>query len=650
MPLASVTPTALLILLVLGGTLALGEGEIRIHNASELVSFSEDVNSGTNYSGTTVYLDSDIEFSSSLSQQFEPIGKSIYFYFNGIFDGKGHAISNLTFNSSFQHVGLFGYSEGVNIKNVVMDSSCSFANYYTDFYSTYMSGIVGKCYATKAYCAIENSVNMASVTFYGNTESTLFLGGIAAYFYSSSNWNSTAKNCANYGSLIHFGNSSNSYIGGVNGYYYGGSSEEVRIQNCLNYGSIVHNGITSEKAYIGGISGYGQYTEVENCVSGGKIENSGQAAVANHIGSIVGYIDKATSIIHCFWTSDVGRNAYGSNSSAVTVIESSLTDLNTAAMDKLNNHASKSSEMSNWLKMHLNGGRINNLSQETLIVTQKHFPDSVKEGYIFKFWCLDDKCTEKYDPETTDITGVTDLYAYYTYNVDVFFYENGGTPSQQTKVVIYEESYGTLPEGTKTGYTFAGWFTEEGEIVTEESIVSIASDHTLYAQWIINNYTITFVFDNGTDPMVKGFNFNETIIYPENVVKEGYTFNGWSPKPERMPAENIIVTAQWIEKPSEFVEIVFGKKGLKEEEVREILEVYTKEEFIIEVIEPDEKVGEIKVIIKFVDSSKASEFVRNVNQNKRPEHGFIMRAAPTEYKGSFSFTFSPLLDFIFMLI
>ena len=148
--------------------------------------------------------------------------------------------------------------------------------------------------------------------------------------------------------------------------------------------------------------------------------------------------------------------------------------------------------------LHLDGGRINNLTQEILIVTQKHFPGPVKGGSTFSFWCLDAKCTERYDPQTTNISGVTDLYAGYSSEsgyVVIFDFGNG---TKTTKTVTYGESYGTFPSaGERIGYTFAGWFTEEGERVIEETTVSIESDHTLYAHWTINNYTLIFVFDNG---------------------------------------------------------------------------------------------------------------------------------------------------------
>ena len=74
------------------------------------------------------------------------------------------------------------------------------------------------------------------------------------------------------------------------------------------------------------------------------------------------------------------------------------------------------------------------------------------------------------------------------------------------------------------------------------------------------------------------FSFNETIKYPEDLVREGHTFNGWSSKPERMGTENITVRAQWnVTKPSEFVEIVFSTKDLSEEKVKKIIKEYVQE-------------------------------------------------------------------------
>ena len=60
----------------------LGEGELHIKDASDLIQFSKNVSGGKSYyKGTTVFLDADIDFSVGLSVQFEPIGKNNSNYF-----------------------------------------------------------------------------------------------------------------------------------------------------------------------------------------------------------------------------------------------------------------------------------------------------------------------------------------------------------------------------------------------------------------------------------------------------------------------------------------------------------------------------------------------------------------------------------------
>jgi uncharacterized repeat protein (TIGR02543 family) len=73
-----------------------------------------------------------------------------------------------------------------------------------------------------------------------------------------------------------------------------------------------------------------------------------------------------------------------------------------------------------------------------------------------------------------------------------------------------------------------------------------AENGTITAQWTINQYTITFDNDGGTaiDPITQDYNTDVTA--PADPTKTGYTFNGWSPAvPSKMPAENITVKAQW---------------------------------------------------------------------------------------------------------
>ena len=57
-------------------TKATSGAKVKISNANDLIEFSNNVNSGTSYEGTTVYLGSDIDFTDELSKQFEPIGNT----------------------------------------------------------------------------------------------------------------------------------------------------------------------------------------------------------------------------------------------------------------------------------------------------------------------------------------------------------------------------------------------------------------------------------------------------------------------------------------------------------------------------------------------------------------------------------------------
>ena len=108
-----------------------------INNADELINLKNSVTRDNTYSGTTVLLSFGIDFS---GKTFEPIGLS----FNGVFDGQGHVISNLAMTSSSHYVGLFGYSTGLTIKNVVLDSSCSITGTY-DSDNPCVAGIIGRC-------------------------------------------------------------------------------------------------------------------------------------------------------------------------------------------------------------------------------------------------------------------------------------------------------------------------------------------------------------------------------------------------------------------------------------------------------------------------------------------------------------------------
>ena len=92
-----------------------------VKSPDDLVEFATAVNSGANRS--EAYLTCDIDMAGH-NDQFKPIGSG-RFPFMGVFDGRGHSISNLHISAQ-DSCGLFGVvSGGVQIHDFVLGSSCS---------------------------------------------------------------------------------------------------------------------------------------------------------------------------------------------------------------------------------------------------------------------------------------------------------------------------------------------------------------------------------------------------------------------------------------------------------------------------------------------------------------------------------------------
>lgn len=123
-------------------------------------------------------------------------------------------------------------------------------------------------------------------------------------------------NCANYGSVTHYGKSSYSYIGGIAGYSAG--NKYRYLNNNVNYGTIDHNGTTSVKLHIGGILGMSYYSNPENCVNAGDIITNTKS---EYIGGITGSLSKST-LFHCYWNENDHFNASGPLALESTVTES----------------------------------------------------------------------------------------------------------------------------------------------------------------------------------------------------------------------------------------------------------------------------------------------------------------------------------------
>ena len=131
-----------------------------------------------------------------------------------------------------------------------------------------------------------------------------------------------------------------------------------------------------------------------------------------------------------------------------------------------------------------------------------------------------------------------------------------------SEIAPITQDYGTVitaPEApTREGYTFIGW---DKEIPTTMP----AENMTVTAQWEINQYTITFDTNGGSEIAPITQDYGTAITAPADPTREGYTFIGWDTEiPTTMPAENITLKAKWkdIEKPTG--EIIIGTNKWQE--------------------------------------------------------------------------------------
>ena len=210
--------------------------------------------------------------------------------------------------------------------------------------------------------------------------------------------------------------------------------------------------------------------------------------------------------------------------------------------------------------LDLNGGSIGDATGTVNIVVKngESFTAPSGEGLTRPngntdsyFWWLGSD-GESYVPGAMIPAGVASLTAQWTaLTYSVTLHENDGTISSGN-VTSYNYGEGaTLPTAgdmTREGYTFAGWY--DNEALTGTPVMTISNtemgNKEYWAQWNINQYTITFDTDGGSAIAPITQDYGTLITAPENPSKLGYTFAGWNPAiPATMPAEDQTLTAQW---------------------------------------------------------------------------------------------------------
>ncbi|WP_346991748.1 N-acetylmuramoyl-L-alanine amidase, partial [Agathobacter rectalis] len=143
------------------------------------------------------------------------------------------------------------------------------------------------------------------------------------------------------------------------------------------------------------------------------------------------------------------------------------------------------------------GGNITNTSKNiTYGGTYGDLESPERDGYTFTGWYTAANGGTQITKDTkVEVTSDQTIYAHWTANsYAVTFNADGGTVTANTKTVTFGNAYGELPTPTRSGYTFAGWWTavDSGEQISFNSAVKTASDHVLYAHWVLNSVSVSY--------------------------------------------------------------------------------------------------------------------------------------------------------------
>ena len=211
--------------------------------------------------------------------------------------------------------------------------------------------------------------------------------------------------------------------------------------------------------------------------------------------------------------------------------------------------------------LHANGGTINNgnVTEYTYGVGATLPTDVTRIGYTFNGWYDNENLTGSPITAIGDTeTGNKEYWAKWEINQ----YTITVKPENGKADITITQDYGTPitapADPTREGYQFNGWDKTFPTTMPAENM-------TITAKWVVNQYTITFDSNGGSEIAPITQNYGTAITAPADPTREGYTFIGWDKAiPTTMPAENITLKAKWkdIEKPTG--EIIIGTNKWRE--------------------------------------------------------------------------------------
>jgi uncharacterized repeat protein (TIGR02543 family) len=175
-----------------------------------------------------------------------------------------------------------------------------------------------------------------------------------------------------------------------------------------------------------------------------------------------------------------------------------------------------------------------------------------RPGYTFVGWFNTNAATDgtQISASSTVPSSDTTYWARWRANTySVTFDMNNGTGGLASVTATYDTAMPTITVPTRAGYTFQGyWDATSGGTQyynadgTSARTWDRVTDMTLYAQWTMITYTVTFVNWDGTVLGQQTVPHGGAAISPAAPVRQGFIFNGWDNK-FSFVIQNMTITA-----------------------------------------------------------------------------------------------------------
>ena len=157
--------------------------------------------------------------------------------------------------------------------------------------------------------------------------------------------------------------------------------------------------------------------------------------------------------------------------------------------------------------------------------------DPSREGYDFAGWYGDPGLSNKWNSFNAPIEQDYKLYAAWSPQTHTAAFQilEDTENTVDNQVLVYPAQLTRPVDPLREGYYLDGWYKDEDcTQLFEDFDKPLPKDITLYAKWKLQEYTIVFETNGGTEIQSQTLHYQDVITEPQFPSKEGgAVFGGW---------------------------------------------------------------------------------------------------------------------------